>query len=80
MSQSRLTQPDLEPPYDACQVRAPRWVTEALIADTIRTWQPYYDTPLTEKDAIEMLVNVGQLFDMLEADHAQEKNQPNKST
>lgn len=80
MSQSRLTQPDLEPPHDAGQVRAPGWVTEALIADTIQTWQPYYDTPLTEQDAIEMLVNVGRLFDMLEADHAQEKSQPNKST
>lgn len=80
MSQSRQTQPVPEPSPDASRARAPGWVTDALIADTIQTWQPYYDTPLTEQDAIEMLVNVGQLTALLEADHDQQpierKNQP----
>ncbi|MEM9416319.1 MAG: hypothetical protein AAGA29_12705 [Planctomycetota bacterium] len=94
MSQSRHTQPPEVPPdtppedaqespeneQAAGRVYAPDWVTDALIADTIRTWQPYYDTPLTRQDAIEMLVNVGRLFNLLEADHAREKHQTSKST
>lgn len=55
--------------------RAPAWITEELIADTISTWQPYYDEPLTEQDAIEVLVNVGRLFDLLEADHARPREE-----
>lgn len=72
MSQSRPTQPDPpEAEQDAGLVHAPDWVTDALIADTIQTWQPYYESPLTRQDAVEMLVNVGRLFNLLEADHAQ---------
>lgn len=68
----------LEAEQDMGLICVPQWVTEALIADTIETWQPYYDTPLTRTDAIEMLTNVGRLFDLLEADHAREKVQANK--
>ncbi len=28
-------------------------------------WQPYYRTPLTCEDALEMIMNVGRLFDVL---------------
>jgi hypothetical protein len=51
-------------------LRCPSWITDELIADTISTWQPHYDFELTEEDAIQMLMNVGRLFDLLEADHA----------
>ena len=44
---------------------SPRWITEALLADTIRVWQPYYEKTLTEEDALEMLINVGNLLDVL---------------
>ena len=45
---------------------ASRWVTPELIADTIATWQPYYDDPLTVEDAVQILLSVAQLVDVLE--------------
>jgi len=57
--------------------REPDWITDELIADTISTWQPYYEATLTEQDAIEMLVNVGRLYDLLEADHV---HSPSRNT
>lgn len=44
---------------------APRWVTADLIAKTIRVWQRYYPEPLTADDALSMIINVGNLFDVL---------------
>ena len=43
----------------------PSWVTPELVSDTTRVWQPYYDQPLTEEDAIEILRNVGRLGECL---------------
>jgi len=43
----------------------PRWITEELIADTLRVWQPYYPEALTAEDAIEILVNVTNFFKAL---------------
>ena len=40
----------------------PPWITPELIADTVRTWQRYYTEPLTAKDAVGILVGVGNLF------------------
>jgi len=45
---------------------APRWITPESIADTIQTWQPYYRAQLTEEDAVQILLSVGELFDVLE--------------
>ncbi len=45
---------------------APRWVTPELVADTIKTWQPYYAHPLTAGDALEILLLVANLMDVLE--------------
>jgi hypothetical protein len=44
---------------------SPPWVTEEMIADTIRVWQPHYKEQLTEEDALEMLLNIVHLFDAL---------------
>jgi hypothetical protein len=44
---------------------APSWITSDLVADTIRVWQRYYEAPLTPDDALEMIVNVGQLLNVL---------------
>ncbi len=38
------------------------WITPLLIAQTIKTWQPYYSEPLSVDDAIEILQNCGNLL------------------
>lgn len=57
------------PPKPSCRFRipagAPPWVTEQHIADTIWVWQPYSEAPLTEDDALEILVNVRSLMDLI---------------
>ncbi|MEM1355033.1 MAG: hypothetical protein AAGH88_09130 [Planctomycetota bacterium] len=69
MSSDRKNPAATQRPPEGGRSHAPDWITDELIADTISTWQPHYDFDLTEHDAIEMLVNVGRLFDLLEADH-----------
>ena len=44
---------------------APSWITAELIRETLHVWQPYYEEPLVAEDALEMLMNVGQLFKTL---------------
>lgn len=43
----------------------PKWITAELIAETVRAWQPYYAEPLTAKDAVGILMGVGNLFAVL---------------
>jgi hypothetical protein len=45
----------------------PNWITDELIEVTIRTWQPYYEAPLSTDDAIEIIRNAALLFDALSA-------------
>lgn len=51
---------------------APRWVTEELIAHTIRYWQQYTEKPLTSDDALEILLNTGRLVEYLISDRERE--------
>ena len=44
----------------------PDWLTPELLAETLRVWQPYYDAPLTERDALAIVANVAGLLDALE--------------
>ncbi len=44
---------------------APAWVTPELIALTLRTWQPYYEAPLTPEDACAMILTFSELFAVL---------------
>lgn len=44
---------------------APAWITPALFADTIATWQPYQAEPLTPDDVLEILLNTGNLVSIL---------------
>ena len=44
---------------------APKWVTSELIADTLDVWQPYYQTPLSVDDALEMLLGAANLLRVL---------------
>lgn len=46
----------------------PEWITDELIEDTLRTWQPFYHRVLEREDAIEILLVVGELWAWLEAD------------
>ena len=56
------------------QRQIPKWITPERISETIRVWQPYYSERLTEDDAVEMLVNVGRLGDvLLETSERQER-------
>jgi len=43
---------------------APRWVTDELLADTMRVWGRYYED-LTLHDAVEIIANTGRLYDIL---------------
>ena len=43
---------------------APGWVSESLIHATIETWQPFIDRTLTPNDALAILINVGELFEV----------------
>jgi hypothetical protein len=45
--------------------RLPAWMTEDLIAQTQRTWQPYYNSPLAREDAVIILRSAGRLFEAL---------------
>ena len=45
---------------------APDWPTPALLAETIRVWQPYYAAPLTEADARAIVEAVTGLLDVIE--------------
>lgn len=43
---------------------APDWVTAELIADTLETWQPYYQITLTTEEALEIILSVGRFLDL----------------
>lgn len=43
----------------------PAWVTPELVARTRATWQPYYPDPLTDDDAVQMLLTVAHLYRVL---------------
>jgi hypothetical protein len=47
---------------------APSWISAELIADTLRIWQPYYAETLTPIDALDMILNVSRLVDVICAD------------
>lgn len=57
---------------------APSWITPDAVRETLRVWSPHYRDPLTPKDAVEILLNVGNLFEVLkDATNArQDDNRP----
>ncbi len=62
---ARTTALPAVPPVVPVPAGAPAWVTPELLDQTIRVWQPYYQHTLTAADALEMMLNVGHLFDVL---------------
>ena len=55
------------PVSDAMPRRPPgaAWITDEAIADTRRVWSPYYGRELTEAEAVEILMTVRNLADVL---------------
>ena len=53
------------------RLNAPAWITDELVACTLKTWQPYYSRQLTRSDAIDILMAAGNLIDYLEASDEQ---------
>lgn len=51
--------------YFAVPPAAPKWITPEGIEDTLRVWQPYYRQLLTALDALEILLNVHNLLDVM---------------
>ena len=43
----------------------PAWITPELVKETLQTWQPRYNAPLTEADAVEILHAFGRLLERL---------------
>jgi hypothetical protein len=55
------------PPSSAVLPRSPgtAWITDEAIADTRQVWSPYYGRELTDAEAVEILVNVRDLAEVL---------------
>lgn len=51
--------------YFAVPPGAPNWITPEEIEDTLRVWQPYYRQLLTALDALEIMLNVRNLLDVM---------------
>lgn len=44
---------------------APHWVTPELIEHTLRVWQPFYEDQLIPKDALEIIMSVDRVVELL---------------
>ena len=44
---------------------APQWVTIELIEHTIRVWQPFYRDQLIPEDALEIIMGIGRMVEVL---------------
>ena len=55
----------------------PSWVTEELVKETLKMWQPLSAKKLTEDDALATLLGIGRLFETagLMAPEHQEESQ-----
>lgn len=56
---------DLVPHAVAVPPGTPRWISPELIAETLQTWQPYYQKALTPEEAVAIIKSVGRLVDVL---------------
>lgn len=52
---------------------APSWVTADLINLTMRIWQPFYTHQLIPEDALEMIMGVDRLFEIMSREPGHEK-------
>ena len=54
-----------EPTQAGVPAGAPSWVTPERIEHTLRVWQPFYQDQLIPEDALEIIMNVGRLVNVL---------------
>lgn len=57
----------------AIPAATPAWITPELVAHTLRVWQPYYRERLTVADAVDIIVRVGRLCEVLSRERAESK-------
>lgn len=50
---------------------APTWITAELIEHTLQIWQPFYEEQLIPEQAMEIIMGMGRMVDLLssEVDH-----------
>ncbi len=51
---------------------APPWVTPELIEHTLRVWQPFYRDQLIPDDALEIIMGMGRMVDVLSSGEGHE--------
>ncbi len=63
---SQPTEPKSDEP-EAVRVPAgaPCWITPELIEHTLRVWQPYYENQLIPEGALEIMMGVSRLVEVL---------------
>ena len=66
MSNEHRTPPQLYREIAAVLAGGPSWITADLVEKTLRVMQRHYGQPLTANDALEIITNIGHLFDVLE--------------
>ena len=52
-------------PTTDCNTALPAWITPELIQQARLAWQPYYGRLLSDTEAIEVLLSMGGLCDVL---------------
>ena len=59
--------PPMPPTYATATVPAgaPPWITLELIEHTLRVWQPFYESQLISEDALEIILSVDRVSDLL---------------
>lgn len=62
-----LKQP-AEPPPVYVPPGTPAWITAELIEHTLRTWQPFYEDQLIPEQAVEIIMSVDRMMDVLSSE------------
>lgn len=57
--------PNVEPSVVRVPAGAPSWITAELIEHTTRIWQPFYEEQLIPEQAMEIIMNMGRMMDLL---------------
>lgn len=60
--------PEILPPCDPGAASWPlsaRWITDDRVRETQRVWSKVYGCPITAEEAVEILMNVRRLFEVL---------------
>ena len=53
--------PDENRPHVTLSGPRPAWIPDALLAETVEVWSECYGRPVSEEEAVDILVNVRRL-------------------